>query len=132
VIEIMGIDRARQLLGDFTFVDFPIVRSLRYYEKDGDPRASPTVDLVLESNSRTPPYRLTIRFEGVRAMRIAEFGNRPTQITGLGINNMSDRQWEAVGWEVYDYEDDHIHFYAWTAEILACEPLADHNRPAQE
>ena len=121
--EIVGIEKAKQILGNFQFSEFSVVRELRYYEVPVDSSWIQMLDLVIESTGRTPNYRMKLVFSKVCALRLEGFGGGQFRITGLGISEVSGRQWEEINWEVYDYEANAVQFYSSSASIEQIDPI---------
>lgn len=65
-----------------------------------------------------------LRFDGVSALRIAGVGGALIQITGFDVTDISDRQWEGKHWEIEDFENGVLHFYAASVSIVAIEDVA--------
>jgi hypothetical protein len=114
--QVHGFSKAVEMLGDFDFSEFRIVRELRFYEDDtGHPR----VDLVVESDDRNPNYRLNLTFGGVSGLRLDGFGGQETRVTGLEIADVADRQWEGITWEISDFENAALTFRAASARLVS-------------
>ncbi len=122
--EIAGIGKVREHLGAFAFSEFQLLRDLHIYEAEAVSRRHPRVlnlDLVIDSQERVPGCRLTLRFSGVRDFRMSE--GALNQICGFAINDISDRQWENVRWEVIDYENGDLAFVCAEAEVVSVAAL---------
>ena len=44
------------------------------------------------------------------------------QITGLAVDDIRDRGWEGIAWEMYDYEGGAVHAYAQQARLYLASP----------
>jgi hypothetical protein len=66
---------------------------------------------------------MVLRFEDVRHLEIPGWSGS-IQITGFDIIDIRDRGWENLKWEVKDYENAKIQFYAASAEIVSVAPTA--------
>jgi hypothetical protein len=115
---ILGFSKAVEALGDFELSEFRIVRELRFYEIENEAQ-NPRVDLVLESDDRSPNYRLTLAFGGVSGLKIDDFGGPQTRVTGLEVVDIANRQWEGISWEIRDFENSALAFRAASAELTA-------------
>src|ERR1041384_6237504 len=96
------------------------VIEFRLYKSD-DLDDGTILDMLMETEGRTPNYRVILRFGGVSQLRLASeesFGGGTAKavgrISGLDIKDISDRQWEGIRWDIGDYEDSAISFYACT------------------
>jgi hypothetical protein len=70
------------------------------------------VDLVVESEDQEPNEKLLIRFRGVTGLFVSNFGGEETRIIGLEVSDISDRGLENISFEIFDFENNQIHFYA--------------------
>jgi hypothetical protein len=61
---------------------------------------------------------LALKFKDVRKVTLEDFTGVGDRITGFDIREISDRQWEGIAWEVFDYEEKQMHFFAREAEII--------------
>lgn len=125
--EVIGYDKAREILGEFSFYEFRLLRELQFHSGD----EGNELMLVMETDFRTPRYLMKLSFKRVVCLRIgtedgiAGFYDDSRQsyylatISGFVIVNISDRQWEGLHWEVADFEDDEIHFYCKSVEIVS-------------
>lgn len=120
---IAGFEKATKVLGEFHFSEFRLVRELRYYEKSSESDRCQTIDLIVESEGRTPNYQLKLTFCGAAGLRIDDFGGGQTIISGLDIVDISERQWEGCVWEVIDYENDAFAFRAKSVELVSVTPV---------
>jgi hypothetical protein len=118
--DIVGFEKARQVIGEFRFSEFPIIRELRFYE---DEQQKQCIDLVIESDGREPNYRMKLTFVEISGLRVDNFGGGQTRIIGLDVVNVAERQWERVCWEVVDFENNALEFRANSAEIVWLLPL---------
>lgn len=118
---IRGQEKLESALGSNSYTPFSKVVSLVFFEECQNSDLSYSVILELESDLQIDNFRMKMKFEGVRELQVLNFGNRPTQITGLSINDVSSRQLQDLRYEVTDYENGVIRFYCRSAEILAVE-----------
>lgn len=116
-----GLEQLEFAMGDVSFTPFSKVVSLVFFEDCQNSDLDYSVILELESDLRNDNYRMKMKFEGVRELKVLNFGNRPTQITGLSIDDISSRQLQGLRYEVTDYENGVIRFFCRTAEILTVE-----------
>src|SRR5687768_15639060 len=117
--KILGFETANQVLGEFRFSEFRIVREVHFYEVPDESRRRQNIDLVVESEDRHPNYRMQFTFCDVSGLRIDGFGGGETRIIGLDIVNIAEKQWEGISWEIIDFENNAIEFRANTAEIIS-------------
>ncbi|MFZ5876325.1 MAG: hypothetical protein ACOYXU_07940 [Nitrospirota bacterium] len=116
---IEGIDRARDILGEFRLSEFRIVRELHFYESHRESNLIQNIDMVVESEDRSPNYQMKFTFSGVSGFSISDFGGGQTRVIGFDVKDVSDRQWEGVSWEVIDFENNAIRFLSKTADIVS-------------
>jgi len=114
-----GLEKAENLLGKFKFSEFRIIRELHFYESRVESDHIQHIDLVVESEDRSPNYQLMFKFGGVTGLRLDDFGGGQTRIIGLDIIDITENQWERVSWEVTDFENNAMEFRAKTAEIVS-------------
>jgi hypothetical protein len=79
-----------------------------------------SLTLVLASSRSSPPLRYRVEFHGVRDLKLQGLGDKAT-IGGFAIWNISNRGWEGLCWQVRDYEDGVIGFFARSAQLVAVE-----------
>ena len=118
-----GYEMALSILGEFQFRDFSLVRELRFYEEMGGDRPIQNLEMIIESEKREPNYRLCLKFSGVSNLRLSNFGGGETRIAGFDVVDVTDRQWEKISWEVLDYEDGDLAFYAFTGQVVSVTAL---------
>jgi hypothetical protein len=122
---IIGYEKALDILGQFQFCEFVIVRELRFYENPTkDSGQMSYIDLLVETENRPRNYQLKLTFSGVSNFMLRDFGGVPTRIVGLDIINVTDRQLEGIFWEIVDFEDGDLGFCAATAEIVSVSFVA--------
>jgi hypothetical protein len=121
---IAGIQKASSTLGKFEFSEFRIIRELHFSANACEGGASCNVDLVVESEDRTPNYQIKISFSGVSGLKCQGFGGGETRVAGLDVMDISGRQWEGLHWELVDFENDTLEFCAATAEIISVTPVS--------
>jgi hypothetical protein len=121
---IQGQAKLASVVGKAGFTAFSKVCSLTFFEDPETRRPGYSLLLVLETDRSSQNYRLRLRFTGIKEFRIREFGGCPTQITGLSIRDVSNRQLEGIRLEVIDYEHDVIRFFCDTAEVHEVERIS--------
>ena len=91
----------------------------------GEDRETNTYTLTIDLESEPPRdrYRARLEFVGVRELRIRGFGGCLTQINGLDIVDVSERQLEGIRYRVEDYEHDSIGFMCQLAAVSAIEKV---------
>ena len=123
MVPIPGIERARALLGNFSYTSFSMVHVLEFRQDGSRPRPTYSVYLILESFLLPVNYRLHLRFRGDQQLTISHFGGSPTQVTGFAIVDIRDHQLEDVAYEIIDYEGEKIRWLCSSAEIEKAERL---------
>ena len=74
-------------------------------------RTEDKLGLRLTLENTVEKVRLEVRFVGVRQLR---FRTDPTDLLGLVLmqcDNVTDRGWEGIRFEIKDYEEEFISFY---------------------
>jgi hypothetical protein len=95
---------------------FRVVRELHMLpEQDGN---GYSVDLLVESEDLPEHVDCWLRFHYVSQLKLEGFGGTQTRITGLHIKDISDRAWEGISIEVMDFENNQIHLFARSMEIV--------------
>jgi hypothetical protein len=118
-----GIELAKINLGKFSFHEFSTLSELHYVLQDSS-HAKYDLELVLRSQGRRMgDYSLKILFVDVSGLDLKSLDDGLSHITGLAIENISDRQWENQNWEIHDFEDSRIEFRAADVRILSVTPL---------
>ena len=113
-----GLDDAQSSIGEFQFHEFQVLRELRLSVIPKERSSIINVEMCLETVSRQPPARLNLRFYEVSSVQIRDLSGE-THIQGFDIVDLSDRQLENIYWQVFDFEDNVINFYAKDAEITS-------------
>ena len=120
---IKGLDAARNAIGEFQFHEFRMLREMHLSVTPDDGLPVIGVELCLETESRVPPARLCLRFSNVSSLQIRDLSGE-ARIQGFDIVDLSNRQLEGVNWQVFDFEEEIIGFYAKDAEITAASSAA--------
>ena len=116
---IEGLDKAKAVLGDFSWMDFTAVRRFSLDCRDETYRVF-DIDLVLESERRSGGnYSLHLRFRDVSGLSLTA----THQIAGLTIENIADRQWERKNWQIGQIEDTTLEFCAADVSVISLTPL---------
>ena len=119
--KVTGCKEISAQLGEFTFREFSLLKNFCFYsEKDNNKNV---LEVELQTEERDPNFEIKLQFSGVTNLKINEFGNDVTRIIGFDIQDVKNNQWEGIAWEVLDYEEDRLHFYAKTARIISCDKL---------
>ena len=100
---IEGLDKAKARLGNFEFNEFRIIRRFCFYDLDRGSSSQKEIEIVLDSDRRNSNFSLTLRFGGVSGLRLAGFGGGETRIIGFDIQDISNKQWENLNWEIIDF-----------------------------
>jgi hypothetical protein len=119
---IKGLAGAKSKIGEFSFCEFRRVRELRFSEIREGERTSYNLYLTVVADDRTPQASLRIELTGVCELSVSGFGNAPTRIIGLDIEDISNRQWEGIAWELVDFENEDIHCYAQDVAVVVVPP----------
>ncbi len=117
-----GLDATRSIIGEFRFPEFRLLREFRVFVTPDDGHPVIGVEICLETESREPPARLSMRFHGVSSLQIRDLGGE-ARIPGFDVADLSDRHLEGISWQVLDFEESVIGFYAKDAEIVAASVL---------
>lgn len=113
-MDIKGIEKLTNKVGKFSWHELKIVKKLIFSQLDD----GASVSLEILFDQRKPGFRATLKFLGVTKLQLEEFGGNETRISGFDICDIKDRGWDGIAWEVLDFEDEQIHFFAKTFEIL--------------
>jgi len=117
-----GLDVARNAIGEFRFPEFRLLRKLRVSAMPAHGQSIINIELALETDSRQPPARLCMRFRAVSSLQVRDLGGE-ARIPGFDVADLSDRHLERINWQVFDFEESVISFYAEDAEIVAASVL---------
>ena len=63
-----------------------------------------------------------MRFRAVSSLQVRDLGGE-ARIPGFDVADLSDRHLERINWQVFDFEESVISFYAEDAEIVAASVL---------
>jgi len=107
-MNIKGIEKLNQAVGEISWQDFKIVRNLNFSHIDGE--ASICMEMI--SDQRRPGLKVNIKFTGVSKLELEDFGGFETRISGFDIRDIRSSGWEGVSWEVLDFKEEQIHFFA--------------------
>lgn len=116
-----GIER----LGNRKLYHFSHVVALVFEEYPVKNGASYSVRLSMQADEEGKRVVATMLFLGVTELKLQSFGASITQITGLDVVDVSDRQLEGISFQVTDYEHGVIEFFCASAEIIRVETIAD-------
>ncbi len=114
---IVGIEKIREILPQFTFHHFRILREFRFYKESEEEGVVQKVNVILESESLSPNYRLLVCFGHVRGVRINDFGGGETRLVGFDVIDISDRQWDSIEFQVVDFENKMMELFCKTVEV---------------
>jgi hypothetical protein len=126
---IPGTEKIETLLGVSSFVGFANVVNLNLIALTGSGRREYRLDLVLQTDDPWKPtpgksFRVHMRFDGVKGLRLTELDGPPDQLTGLMIDDVSHRQLEGIRLQVSSCEGDEFKLFCRTAEVVDVERLA--------
>jgi hypothetical protein len=120
VSRVGGTERVEALIGLFGLDEFRCVRQFDAQRTDCGGNACFDVELLLETEDRTPNVRAKFLFTKVRSFRI-DMSATPGRILGFEIFDVSDRHWEGIQFEIRDFENAGVHWYSQSAEIVFAE-----------
>lgn len=101
---------------------FSDVREVRYFhEEDREGYLRPVVELTLAAEDGSKAL-VSLRAHGVQNFR-AQLSGSPSQVMGLEIESIRDRQWEGLNWELHDYEDERLEFLCRDIEVVSVGTL---------
>jgi hypothetical protein len=80
-------------------------------------------------SASSPTFRIRLVFDRVHDLRLRSFGG-VTQVMGFSIDDISDRAWEGLCFQVSDYEGDKIAFQCAAIRVDAVEKAAPPELPA--
>jgi hypothetical protein len=104
-------DAVVSCIGKFAFNEFSTVKELHFAE-GSEGTNSYNVAMVISSRKRSLKTALRLYFSDVSDLRITSFGGGLTQLSGLYIKDILARGWERKKWEIGDFENGAISFYA--------------------
>lgn len=125
---LVGTEVVEREIGRWAPSDLAFIRELRY---DGD-RATLEIEALFQPrlsnvecwpNRSGPFWRVTLQFEGIRQLRIAQNGTGDLQVGGFLLRDHSSSQMEGVTLQVADYENGVVGFWALRVVVKACERL---------
>jgi len=123
---VRGTEKVKSALGTWAASDLAYIERLELHA-NGDGSEVTIVGLFQRRNSGPwpnvdgPMRRVTLRFGGVKSLRLEGFGGGHTQVMGFDIRSVADRGWEDTVFEVEDYEDGRIEFMCSWAEVAEVE-----------
>ncbi len=97
------------------YSDLTLVNMLSFYLKE----SMYYVEVIIQTESWEKNIAYRFVFEYIQDYQCKD----PFQIMGFAIKDISDRQWEVFKYEVYDSEDDAIHFYCRDFTVEEVEPV---------
>ena len=116
-MDVPGFEKLKAMSPNASLLHFTTVEGLRVWrDEDGS-----AIDLEMVSDRRAPNLVMRLRFTGVVSLKLQDFGDFPTQAPGFDVVDIGDRGWDRLFWEVLDFEESRLNFYARTAEILSVE-----------
>ena len=111
-----------RILGGLSLRDFTTVTSLSFSAVDGQ-YSKYSLSLIMIYGPRILRDELIFQCGGVSNLKIASFGGGLTQIMGLYVKDISDHGWSELNWEISDFENGVISFFAETLSMT----LIKHN-----
>ena len=116
-MNISDIDRHIKSMGDFQLHDFCILRELRIHlcPQEGAPVINMQMKLIAKKHNIQA--ELMLKFIKITSL-VLDLSAGNEKIHGFRMENISDRKLEDISWQVFDYEDKTISFYAKDIEII--------------
>jgi hypothetical protein len=129
---IQGTELVVAALGRWNPGDLAYVESLEYKAQTTEGASEVILTAIFQRrdavkdgwpSTKSPQYRVTIRFLAVRDFHIKQFGRAAVQIMGFDIIDISSKGWEDIRFSIEDYEDDRIALHCKEIEILNIAPI---------
>jgi len=92
-------------------------RILRRFTLEHEGRYA-TIHCQLATVQFDPPLAMDLRFDRVSGVKIDGWGGSQSGIGGFAVIDISGKGWEGIAWEVIDYEEGQVHWYAEDWQIL--------------
>ena len=115
ISQLEGYEEVERQVGACKGSQFQVIESLMCKLAEDTDSKGYIVELTMSGERGFISYRFT----NVQDFKIS----RLSQIIGFDVDDIQDRQLEAAKYEIYDYEDDAVQFYAEDAEITSYRPL---------
>ena len=128
---IKGIEKIKSVIGNWNPRDLAIIEGIELKSDVGMTVSALEIRALFQPRTDSWPnfdkemYRVVIVFDGVRGLRLKDFGGGAVQIMGFDIHFVGDRGLESISYEIEDYEDDRIRFSCGGIEILSVKPAID-------
>ena len=125
---IKGIEQAGEVIGEWSPSDLATIESVELRPDSDRCGSSLAIGALFQPRRNSWPnfekkmFRVTLFFDGVKDLRLKDFGGGPVQIMGFDIRFVGDRGMEGISYEVEDYEDGRIHFVCRAISILSISP----------
>jgi len=108
ISELEGFEQVATILAGRPLHHFSRVHSFCYFHRRDEPSGDIWSDIELVMEELEPPRRrVGFRFHRVTDVSFSGFG----QISGLYFQNIAERGWEKLRFEVGDYEESQIHLF---------------------
>jgi hypothetical protein len=117
ISELVGYEQVAAIIAGRPLFHFSVVHSFRYFARREHELGDEWRDIELVMEELEPPRaQIGIRFHRVADVDFSGFA----QIQGLFFQNIQERGWERLRFEVGDYEDSRIHLFC--HEISVFDP----------
>jgi len=119
---IKGLDVAKNIIGNFEFHEFKLLQEFHTFTVQDDGGTSIDIQIIMDTDERQPLSRICMQFHKISMLNIHDFGNE-SRIDGFDIVDISGHQLENISWQIFDFENDTISFYAKDVEIISAKLL---------
>lgn len=117
---IKGIEKTNSIPKENILEEYRVIKHFEYkIEIDLHNKINGIVFLKLQDRIINPTSEINLAFSGVQGLIISNEGNNIIQSSGFAIRNIQDSGWENIYWEIFDYENSRLFFYAMEVEILS-------------
>jgi hypothetical protein len=117
-MNMQGLENAKNAIGEFRFPDFCKLREMHLLVELNEGHPVIILELCLETEKRQPAARLCVKFHQVSSLTIKELSG-DARIQGFDIADISNRQLDDIRWQVFDFENGALGFYAKDSEITS-------------
>ena len=114
---IPGIERIKVIEPEFKLFFLKRIHKMIFSYDD----ESYNLNLVISTIDQQENLWVEIEFIYVSNLTIDGFGGGDFLLNGFDILNISDRNWEALNWEVVDFENNSFNFFANDVRIVRCK-----------
>jgi hypothetical protein len=119
-MDILGLDKLKRVNLDVNFSDFRKIKSLKLHHEE----KIPSIELIICTDQFNPNIEMRIIFRSVSKLKIDGLGDSETRVDGFDVIDIKNKGWDGIYWEVIDFEEDSLHFYAKNVEIADVKEAA--------